>query len=160
VTARDIMTSDVITVSPQTTVKEIAELLTKYGIAGVPVIDDEHRVLGVVTEADLLVRSARPHFPHYIQLLDGFVFLESPKRFDEEVRKMIAMTAEEIMTKEVVTCAPDASVEDVATLMVDRNVNRIVVTEDERLVGIVTRADIIKTLRTEEEQPADQEPPA
>lgn len=152
-TARDIMTKDVITVSPQTTVAEIAALLTKHGIAGVPVVDDERRVVGVVTEADLVVRSARPHFPHYIQLLEGFVFLESPKRFDEEVRKMIAMTAEEIMTRDVITCSPDATVEDVATLMVDRNVNRIMVTEGDRLVGVVTRADIVKTLRVEETPP-------
>ena len=156
--ARDIMTTEVIAVSPQTTVGEIAALLTEHGVAGMPVIDEDHRVLGVVTEADLVVRSARPHFPHYIQLLDGFVFLESPKRFDEEVRKMIAMTAEEIMTREVITCSPDASVEDVATLMVDRDVNRIIVTEGDRLVGIVTRADIVKTLRVEETPPrADQE---
>jgi CBS domain-containing protein len=144
------MTKDVITVSPQTTVAEIAALLTGHGIAGVPVVDDERRVVGVVTEADLVVRSARPHFPHYIQLLEGFVFLESPKRFDQEVRKMIAMSAEEIMTRDVITCSPDATVEDVATLMVDRDVNRIMVTEGDRLVGIVTRADIVKTLRVEE----------
>jgi CBS domain-containing protein len=155
VTAKDIMTTEVITATPRTTVGEIAALLTKHGIAGLPVVDEERRVLGVVTEADLVVRSARPHFPHYIQLLDGFVFLESPKRFDEEVRKIIAMSAEEIMTKEVVTCAPDASVEDVATLMVDRNINRIIVVENDRLVGIVTRADIVKTLRAEEAPPPE-----
>jgi CBS domain-containing protein len=160
VTARDIMTKDVVTVSPQTTVAEIAALLTQHNIAGVPVVDEDRHVLGVVTEADLLVRSARPHFPHYIQLLEGFVFLESPKRFDEEVRKMIAMTAEEIMTRDVITCSPDAGVEDVATLMVDRNVNRIMVTEGDRLVGIVTRADIVKTLRVEEQPGSPGVPPA
>ena len=148
--AKDIMRSEVQCVSETTTLRELSRAFRHYGVTTIAVVDERGELVGVVTEADLVVRSARPHFPHYIQLLEGFVFLESPKRFDEEVRKMIAMTAEEIMTREVITCSPDASVEDVATLMVDRNVNRVIVTEDERLVGIVTRADIIKTLRAEE----------
>ena len=144
--ARDIMTADVITVSPQTPVGEIARLLAERQISGAPVVDDEGRLKGIVTEADLILRAARPHFPRYIPFLEGVIFLENPKHYAEQVEKILATTAEEIMTREVVTVAPEAGVQELATLMADRNINRVVVTEAERVAGIVTRADIIRTL--------------
>jgi CBS domain-containing protein len=144
--ARDIMTTDVVTVQPQTPVGEIARLLAEKQISGVPVVDDEGRLQGIVTEADLVVRAARLHFPRYIPFLEGVIFLENPKRYEEQVEKVLATTAEEIMTPEVITIGPEASVEEIATLMADRNINRVVVTEGERVAGIVTRADVIRTL--------------
>jgi len=144
--ARDIMTADVVTVKPQTAVSDIARLLAEKRISGAPVVDDEGRLKGIVTEADLVARAARPHFPRYIPFLEGVIFLENPRHYEEQVEKILATTAEEIMTPDVVTIAPDAGVEEIATLMAERSINRVVVTEDERVVGIVTRADVIRTL--------------
>ena len=144
--ARDIMTTDVVTVQPQTPVGEIARLLAEKQISGVPVVDDEGRLQGIVTEADLVVRAARLHFPRYIPFLEGVISLENPKRYEEQVETVLATTAEEIRTPEVITSGPEASVEEIATLMADRNINRVVVTEGERVAGIVTRADVIRTL--------------
>jgi CBS domain-containing protein len=144
--ARDIMTADVVTVAPQTPVGEIARLLAEKQISGAPVVDDAGRLRGIVTEADLILRAARPHFPRYIPFLEGVIFLENPRHYEEQVEKILATTAEEIMTAKVITVAPDARVEEVATLMAERNINRVVVVEGERVVGIVTRADVIRTL--------------
>jgi CBS domain-containing protein len=144
--ARDIMTADVVTVAPQTPVGEIARLLAEKQISGAPVVDDAGRLRGIVTEADLILRAARPHFPRYIPFLEGVIFLENPRHYEEQVEKILATTAEQIMTAKVITVAPDARVEEVATLMAERNINRVVVVEGERVVGIVTRADVIRTL--------------
>jgi len=146
VQARDIMTADVVTVKPQTPVGEIVRLLAERRVSGVPVVDDEGRLEGIVTEADLVVRAARPHFPRYIPFLEGVIFLENPKHYEDRVETILATTAEEIMTADVITVSPDATVEEIATLMAERNVNRVVVVEAERVVGIVTRADVIRTL--------------
>ena len=143
---REIMTTAVITVNPDTTVGELADILAKNKISGVPVVDGEGRVLGMVSEADIIVQDADLHFPYYIQFLEMVIYLQSVHKFEERVRKQIASKVSEIMTEEVVSVPPDESVREVATLMADRGVNRLPVVEDGRLVGIVTRGDIVRAI--------------
>jgi len=145
-TAADIMTSPVVSVAPDTSVGEIARVLSERRISGVPVVDTEGRLLGMVTEEDLVVRAARPHFPLYIPFLEGVIFLGSTRHYEEELRRMLAVTAEQIMTRQVETVSPEASVEEVATIMSERDVNRLVVVQGGRVVGVVTRADVVRTL--------------
>ncbi len=143
---KEIMTTEVVSVGPETKVNEIARLMLERQISGVPVIDDSNAVVGIVTELDMIVRNARLHFPTYIKLLDSTFYLESPQHFGEELRRALGTTAKDIMTQKVITVGPEAEVEDVATLMVEKRANPIPVVEDGRLVGIVSRTDLIKLL--------------
>jgi CBS domain-containing protein len=145
-TAAEIMTREVVTAGPESTVEEIARLLSQHRVSGLPVVDPERHLLGMVTEGDLVIRAARPHFPRYIPFLEGVIFLDNPRHFEEELRRMMAVTAREIMSTEVLTVSPLASLEDMATLMSERDVNRLVVVDQDRVVGIVARADIVRTL--------------
>ena len=143
---RDIMIAPVITVKPGTTVRELADILAQNKISGVPVVDEQDRVLGMVSEADIILQDADLHFPYYIQFLEGVIYLQSVHKFEERFRKAFGSKVSEIMTEEVISATPDDTVREVATLMADRNVNRVPVTEDGRLVGIVTRGDIVRAI--------------
>jgi CBS domain-containing protein len=140
---RDIMQTAVVKVGPETTVRELAEVLAEHKISGVPVVGDEGRVIGVVSEADVILQDADLHFPYYLQFLDSVIYVQSVSKFETRLRKMFGIKVADIMTREVVTISPDASVYDAAALMADRKVNRVPVTEDDKLVGILTRADIV-----------------
>jgi CBS domain-containing protein len=143
---RDIMQTDVITVGPATTVRELADILAEHKISGVPVVDGERRVLGMVSEADVILQDADLHFPYYIQFLDSVIYLQSLGKFEERFRKAFGSKVTEVMSAEVFTISADASVRDAATLMADRKVNRLPVVEGGRLVGIVTRGDIVQAI--------------
>jgi CBS domain-containing protein len=143
---RDIMTTAVITAKPGTTVRELADILAKNKISGVPVVDDKGRLLGMVSEADIILQDADLHFPYYVQFLESVIYLQSVHKFEERFRKAFGSKVSEIMTEEVASLSPDETVREVATLMADHNVNRIPVTENGALVGIVTRGDIVRAI--------------
>lgn len=147
--ARDIMTSSVITVSPESTIQEIARLLHVNRISGVPVVNSENEVIGIVTEGDLIIKIARPHLPPHIELLGGIIYLKRPQEMDDELKKITAVLAKDIMTEKVITVEENCDIEDVASLMVNRKINRLPVVKDRKLVGIITRADVIDTLSSE-----------
>jgi CBS domain-containing protein len=141
VKVQDIMRRDVITVRPETPLKEVARLLVEHRISGVPVVDAEGRVLGVVSEADLVVkeRGTEGERPRLLDALLG------GNRAKAVLGKVEARTAGDAMTTPAVTIEPGAPVRAAAARMVERQVNRLPVVEDGRLVGIVTRADIVRT---------------
>lgn len=143
---RDIMQTDVLVVGPETTVRELADILAQNKISGVPVVDAEQRVVGMVSEADVIVQDAELHFPYYIPLLDSVIYLQSVNKFEQRLKKMFGTKVADIMSREVFAISPDASVYDAATLMADHKVNRLPVTEGQRLVGIVTRGDIVRAM--------------
>lgn len=140
------MQKDVVTVKEEATMQELAELLSINRISGVPVVDGENRVVGIATEGDLVAIDADIHFPHYIQFLDSVIFLESVKKFDERLRKAAAYRVREIMSTEVVSVQQDEKLEKVATLMTDNEINRLPVLDGDVLVGIVTRADVVRAM--------------
>ncbi len=149
--AKEIMTSPVFTVSPDTPVAQIARLLREKHISGTPVVDDAGKLVGIVTEIDLIKRHARVHFPVYLPFLDSLIFLESPRRYQEDVRRVLGTTAEEIMTRSVQTATPETDIEDIATLMVEERANPIpVVDESGTLVGIVSHTDIVRLVEQAE----------
>ncbi len=145
-TVRDIMKTDVITVGPETSVRELADILAEHKISGVPVVDGEGMVVGIVTDSDVILQDADLHFPYYVQFLDSVIYLESFHNFRERFRKAYGSKVSEIMSSEVITISPDASVHEAATLMADRKVNRLPVTHAHKLVGIVTRGDIVQAI--------------
>jgi len=140
------MQAEVVTIGPDATVRELADLLASSKISGVPVVDAGGAVVGVVTEGDIVLQDAGLHFPHYIQFLDSTIYLESVSKFEERFRRTFGTKVGDIMSSEVVSVAPAASVYDVATLMADSDVNRLPVLEEGRLVGIITRADVVKAI--------------
>lgn len=92
------------------------------------------------------MKKKRLNSPGYINILDGIIYLESPRKFREEFKKFIAVDVQDLMTKRVITVDPDTSIDEIATLMVEKDINRIPVIEDDKLIGIVTRADVIKKM--------------
>lgn len=141
----EIMNKKVLTCSEDTSVKEVAKILVDNHLTGIPVVRKKELV-GIVTEADLIMQKAKLHIPSYIQLLNSFLYLEDPNEVEEELTKILATKAGELMTKDVVTVDPDYSVEDVASLIEEEHINPVPVVKGERLVGIVSRADIVKLL--------------
>jgi len=141
--ASDIMSRDVITVNPSTTVREIADILKERRISGLPVTEGGH-VVGIVSEEDIIFRDASLRLPAFIQILDGIIFLGRLQHYEEAIRKMVGMRAADIMTREVISVGPDTPVRMIADLMITRDINRVPVIADDVLVGIVTRADIVR----------------
>ncbi len=144
-TARDIMQSEVVTIAPDATVRELADVLAANKVSGVPVVEDG-KVVGVATEGDIILQDAGLHFPHYVQFLDGVIYLESVRKFEERFKRTFGSKVRDVMSTEVVSVGPDASIYDVATLMADSDINRVPVIEDETLVGIITRADVVRAI--------------
>jgi CBS domain-containing protein len=146
---RDFMDSSPATVHPDTAVEEVVALLQEHEVPGVPVVDSDGRCVGIVTEADLVLPDDQGdlHLPHYINLFGGTVFLEPLGRYEQRLRKAFASTAEDMMTREPDTVAPDATAKEAARLIHDTGHNRLpVVDEDGRLVGVVTRLDVLGAL--------------
>jgi CBS domain-containing protein len=143
---RDIMQAEVVTVGPQTTVRDLASILAQHKISGMPVVDAQGKVLGMVSEADVILQDAEFHFPYYIQFLESVIYLQSMAKFEERFRKAFGTKVSEVMSTDVVEISPEASIYDAATLMADHKVNRLPVVEDDRLVGIVTRGDIVQAI--------------
>jgi|SRR5215207_5761372 len=146
---RDIMDSSPATVRPGTPVEEVVALLREHEVPGAPVVDDDGRCVGIVSEADLVLPDDQGdlHIPHYINLFGGTVFLEPLGRFEQRLRKAFASTAADMMTRDPDTVAPDTSVKEAARLIHESGHNRLpVVDEDGRLVGVVTRLDVLGAL--------------
>ncbi|HEY7063285.1 MAG TPA: CBS domain-containing protein [Chloroflexota bacterium] len=142
----DVMTRDVVTVTPETGVQEIARLLWTRGISGVPVVGAGGALVGIVSELDLLVRNANLRIPQYLRVLDVMIPLGNRHEFNEELRRALGATAADVMTTEVLSVGPDSDLANAATLMLDKDVNRLPVVADGRLVGIISRADFVRLL--------------
>ena len=148
--ARDIMTPDPITVSPDMSVTDAAHLMATKRIGALPVVDADGALIGLVTEGDLIMQDVKVHFPTYLHLLGGFIFYPgSTERFESELKKAVGATVSDVMTAEPLTVTVSASMEDVATLLVERDVSRAPVLDGERLVGIISKSDIIRALAAE-----------
>jgi CBS domain-containing protein len=144
--AKDIMTSDVVTLKKEMGVKEAAEILLDKGIGGAPVVDDEGNVIGMVTESDLIMEDVKLHFPTFIHLLSGIIYLESIKAFEEKLRKAAGVRVEDVMSKKVISVSEDTSIEDIATLMIEKGISRVPVVKEGKLVGLVSKRDIVRTI--------------
>jgi CBS domain-containing protein len=143
--ARDVMTVDVVSLAPETPIPEIVRIFRSRAITGAPVVEDGN-VIGIVTETDLIARHARPHSPLYLPLLGAHIPLGGQREYAEIVRRILGITARDIMTTPVTTADADLDVEEVATLMVERRTNPLPVLSEGRLVGIITRSDLIAHL--------------
>jgi CBS domain-containing protein len=145
-TAGEVMTRNVITVKKETTIRELAELFTSRKISSAPVVNDQGDMIGIVTETDLVEQDKSLHIPTVISLFDWVIYLESGKKFEKELKKMTGQTVGEIYSTEVFTVAPDAPVSAVADLMSSERINSVPVVEGLKVVGIIARIDMIRTM--------------
>jgi CBS domain-containing protein len=144
----EIMDSSPVTVAPDDSVENVVAALRQHQLPGLPVVDSDGQLVGIVTEADLVLPDDEGdlHIPHYVNLFGGTVFLESLHRFEGRLRKAFAATAEDMMTPDPDTVGPDTSVREAARLIHETGHNRLPVVEDGRLVGVVTRLDVLGAL--------------
>lgn len=146
---RDLMTERVLSIGPEAPIKDVARILVEHRISGLPVCDVEGRVLGVVSEGDILYKEHDPKEGHRGGPL-SWIVEGSPT--DAGELKATALTAAKAMTAPAITVAPYESVAEAARLMCERGVNRLPVVKDEKLIGIVTRADLVRAfIRSDEE---------
>jgi CBS-domain-containing membrane protein len=145
-TAGEIMTKQVVTVKKETTIRELAELFTIHRIGSIPVVDDNGTLIGVVSESDLVEQDKNFHIPTVISLFDWVIYLESEKKFEKELKKMTAQTVGDIYNEEVETVAPGTPISDIADLMSNRKMNSLPVVDGGRIVGVVSRIDLIRTM--------------
>jgi len=145
-TAADIMSTDVITLSPETEIVKATQLLLDNHINGAPVVDQNGRVLGILCQSDLIAQQKKLPLPSVFAFLESLIPLASTKKIEREVRKIAALTVADAMTPEPVTVGPDTELETVAALMVDNNFHTLPVVENRRLVGVVGKEDVLRTL--------------
>jgi CBS domain-containing protein len=150
-TVADIMDVESPTVTPEDTVEHVLRVLNDSELNGIPVVTAGGRCVGIITESDLIMtgEDADLHLPHYFELFGGFVFLESLGHFEDRLRKATAALARDLMTEDPVTIAPDASVKEAARKISRSKHNRLPVVEHGRLVGVVTRVDVLEALSRE-----------
>ena len=146
ITAKDIMTREVITISPETEIAQAAQLLLTNRINGVPVVNDAGELVGILCQSDLIIQQKNIPIPSLFTLLDGFIPLTSSKKIDREVEKIAATKVEDAMTANPVTINSDTGIEEVAAFMVEKNYHTLPVVDGGKLVGIVGKEDVLRTL--------------
>lgn len=144
----EIMTTDVVTVHAEDSVQDVVQLLASHNISGAPVTDDDGRLLGVLDDSDLLVADARLHAPTMVEVLGAYItWPGEQRRFEEELRHALGRNVADVMNPDHPTLPPDATVEDAATMMVERHVSRVpIVDPGRKVIGIVTRGDIVTAM--------------
>lgn len=148
-----IMTAEVITLTPGETVLDAMQTLVDHDIDGAPVVDDRGRVVGMLTNADLIVQESRLHFPTVISMLGATLELPSErKRFDDDLRKTLANTVDQVMAEDPVCIGVDDTIEEAASLLHEHDVTRLPVVDDRGLVGIVTRTDVLREILRQERE--------
>ncbi len=144
--AKDIMTRDVITVTPETQVTEIARLLLEKHFNGVPVVDSNGDLVGMICQSDLIIEQKKLPIPSVFTILDTFIPIYPPGKTDKEIHKITAIKASDAMTPDPLTVGPEVGIDEIASIMVNKNVHTIPVAEGGKLVGIIGKEDILRTL--------------
>ena len=144
--ARDIMTQDVITVAPETDITEAARALLQHGINGMPVVDEHGELVGIICQSDLVTLQKKIRLPSVFTLLDSFIPVRSTKAIDKEMNKIAAITVAQAMTAKPITIGPETGIEEIASLMVEKNFHTLPVVEAGKLVGVVGKRDVLATL--------------
>jgi len=142
--AKDIMNRNVVTITKDTSVEALGRLFIEKNISGAPVVDAENNIFGIVTENDLINQNKRIHIPTMLRLFDAFIPLGGFGNVEEEIRKMSASKVSEICSREVVTVSPDTTLQDIATIMSEKNIHLLPVVSSGKIEGIIGKIDIIK----------------
>lgn len=144
--AKDIMTREVLTAKAEDSLDSIAKVLVENKISGMPVISDDNKVIGVISEKDLMIKAGELKVPFYLTLLDSIIFLENPLRFNKDLKKYTASKVKDAMTPKALVVDENEDVSKIVNLMQSKKVNRVPVVRDGKLAGIITRNDILKAM--------------
>ncbi|HEY5973172.1 MAG TPA: CBS domain-containing protein [Geobacteraceae bacterium] len=145
-TAQDIMTKDVVTVTKETPIRELAKLFADRRISSIPVLDEQGLLAGIVTETDLVEQDKSLHIPTVISIFDWVIYLESDKKFEKELKKMTGQTVGDIYSQDYYSVAPETPLNEIADLLSSKKINAVPVVVAGKLIGIVARIDLIRTM--------------
>lgn len=148
--AKDIMTTDVIVAKKDDSIASVAKLLIQEKIGGLPVVDSNNRVVGIISETDILKKEKYIEPPQFINILQGIIFLDDPKKIEQDIKRVAAYKVEDLMSTDIVKVDEDDSFDDIANIMIRKSINRVpVVDKDNTLKGIICRYDIIRAMYNE-----------
>jgi CBS domain-containing protein len=144
----EVMTAHPITVSPQTPLSDAIKIIAEKRISGMPVVDDNNRLVGVISESDLMWKETGVEPPPYIMILDSVIYLQNPARYDKEIHKVLGQIVNDVMSKKPISIHPQQTLREAAHLMHEKNIRRLPVIEENTgaVVGILTRGDIIRSM--------------
>lgn len=157
---RELMSSPAVTVGPTTEIRDVARTMREHVISGVPVVDEHGALLGLITELELITRNAPVQEPRYLAVLSALipVNVEEYRQYKEQLRQALAINAADLMESEVEAIHPDAPIEEALEAMLDPEVTMLPVVENKRVIGVVTRTDLVRLIETLEAAP--DEPPS
>ena len=144
--ASDIMTTNVISVKKETTLKELAKILYDNHINGAPVVDNDGNLEGIICESDLIRKDKKLHIPTVVAIFDWVLYIESPKNIEKEIKRFNATIVEDLYTKDVITVNEKTPIDEIATLMDKKKISTIPVMDGNRLVGVIGKADLIRAI--------------
>ncbi|WDP87755.1 MAG: CBS domain-containing protein [Desulfobacter sp.] len=147
--ASDIMETNIICINPETEISRAVEVLLNNHINGAPVVDAQEDLVGILCQSDLIFQQKELPIPPIFTILDGIIPLSSSKKLQESFQKMSAAYVADAMVTQVTTVAPDTPVSEIASLMVEKHFHTIPVVEEKKLVGIIGKEDVLKTLISE-----------
>jgi len=145
-TARDIMSKEIVSVSTTTSLKDLARIFIETRFSNLPVLDETGTLMGVISETDLVEQQRPLHIPTVMTLFDWVFSFGNEKRFKEEVDRVTAATVGELYHKDVVTCSPETTVRELAALMSQHKVHLLPVVEGGEMIGVVARLDLIRVM--------------
>lgn len=149
-TVAEVMSRDPIVVRPETPIREAIKILADRSISGLPVVDEAGKLVGVISETDLLWQETGVEPPVYIMFLDSVIYLENPARYDKELHKALGQTVGEVMSHHPVTVKPDLPLRQAARQIQEKSVRRLAVTDEEgKVIGILTPGDIVRAMAAE-----------
>ena len=149
-TVAEIMTTELITVSPKTSLQEAIQIIADRKISGLPVVDDEGQLVGIISETDLTWQATGVEAPPYVMFLDSVIYLQNPAKHNQEVHKALGQTVAEAMSEKPTTIKQDRLVREAARIMHEKKVRRLPVVDDnDKLIGIITQGDVIRMMAAE-----------
>lgn len=149
-TVEQVMTSNPVTVKPETPLKEAIEILVTKKISGLPVVDDSDKLIGVISETDLTWQETGVEPPPYIMILDSIIYLENPARYEKEIHKALGQTVKEVMSDKPISVKPTQTIKEAANLMHHKKIRRLPVVDSHgKVIGILTQGDIIRMMASD-----------
>ncbi|MEA5571298.1 CBS domain-containing protein [Calothrix sp. UHCC 0171] len=150
-TVADVMSHNPVVVRRETPLKEAIAILAERRISGLPVVDESGKLIGIISETDLMWQETGVTPPAYIMFLDSVIYLQNPATYDRDLHKALGQTVGDVMSKNPITVSPDKPLRDAARLMHDKSIHRLPILDSEgQVVGILTRGDIIRAMAVSE----------
>ncbi|WP_289501472.1 CBS domain-containing protein [Gloeocapsopsis sp. IPPAS B-1203] len=150
-TVAEVMSRDPIVVRSETPLNEAIQILAEKRISGLPVVNDTGKLVGIISESDLMWQETGVTPPAYIMILDSVIYLQNPAKYERDLHKALGQTVGEVMSSDPVTVSPDKTLREAAKLMHDREVRRLPVIDSEgKIIGILTRGDVVRAMAAED----------